>query len=185
MRIALLGGVFNPPHLGHVMIARQVLDFTDVEEVWFLPSYGQHPPKPDVASVDDRLAMTKMLSCEKTRVSTLEIDNKLDGNTINLLPCLPTEHTYVFVMGSDWLPTFPLWGNWQKLLKRLPFYIFPRNGFPCVPIHKNMTVIKHELLIVTDISSTKIRKRVKQALSIDQFVPSQIASYIKEHALYR
>lgn len=184
MNIALLGGVFNPPHLGHLMIARQVLDLTDCEEVWFLPSYGQHPPKPDVASVTDRLAMTKMLSLDKTRVSTLEIDYTLDGNTINLLPYLPKEHTYVFVMGSDWLPTFPLWGNWQELLKRLPFYIFPRNGFPCEPLYENMTVIKHELLIVTDISSTKIRKRVGQGLSIDEFVPAQIASYIKEHELY-
>lgn len=185
MNIALLGGVFNPPHLGHLMIARQVLDFTDREEVWFLPSYGQHPLKPDVASVDDRLAMTKMLSFDKTRVSTLEIDHKLDGNTINLLPYLPPEHTYIFVMGSDWLPTFPLWGNWQELVRRLPFYVFPRNGFPCEPLYQNMTVIKHELLIVTDISSTKIRKRVGQGLSIDEFVPSQIASYIKEHTLYR
>ncbi len=126
-----------------------------------------------------------MLSCEKTRVSTLEIDHALDGNTIHLLPHLPKEHTYVFVMGSDWLPTFPLWGNWQVLLKRLPFYIFPRNGFPCEPLYENMTVIEHELLIVTDISSTKIRKRVGQGLSIDQFVPPQIASYIKEHELYR
>ena len=84
MNIGLLGGAFNPPHFGHLMIARQVLDFTNTDEVWFLPNFGQIPPKP-VAKVSDRLAMTKLLSMPKTRVSTIEIDNALDGDTINLL----------------------------------------------------------------------------------------------------
>ena len=65
MKIALLGGAFNPPHLGHVMIARQVLDFTDTDEVWFLPNYGQIPPKP-VAPVADRLAMANLIVFPKT-----------------------------------------------------------------------------------------------------------------------
>ena len=185
MNIALLGGVFNPPHIGHLMIARQVLDFTDRDEVWFLPSFGQHPPKPDVATVRDRLAMANMLTIPKTRVSSLEIDHELDGNTINLLPHLPPGNDYVFVMGSDWLSSFPLWGNWKELLKRLPFYIFPRSGFACEPLYENMSVIKHELLIVTDISSTKIRNRIRQNHSVDEFVPREVVRYILEHRLYK
>lgn len=185
MKIGLLGGVFNPPHIGHLLIAQQVLDFTDVDEVWFLPSYGQHPPKPHVAPVADRLAMTKFLTLPNTRVSTIEIDHQLDGNTINLLPFLQKEHEYVFVMGSDWLPSFHLWGRWQELLQKLPFYVFPRNGFPVAPMYEHMTEVKHELLIVTDISSTKIRARITQGLSIDPFVPTAIGAYIKERGLYR
>jgi len=185
MRIALLGGVFNPPHVGHLMIAQQVLDFTNIEEVWFLPNYGQQPPKPHVAAVKHRLAMTQMLKLPKTKISTLEIDHQLDGNTINLLPYLPKEHQYVFVMGSDWLSGFHLWGQWQELLQRLPFLIFPREGFPPSPLYPNMTVIEHEHLIVTGISSTKIRARIKQGLPVDQFVPPGVAGYIKDHGLYK
>ncbi len=184
MKIGLLGGAFNPPHVGHLFIARQVLDFTDCDEVWFLPNYGQIPPKP-VESVSHRLAMTKLLSLERTRVSTLEIDHALDGDTINLLPHLPREHEFRFIIGSDQLPTFHLWGRWEELLRKLPFLVFPRYGFPNEPLYANMTVISHELLVGTNISSTKIRKRVSCGLPIESFVPPAIAAYIKEYRLYQ
>ncbi|MBI3576419.1 nicotinate (nicotinamide) nucleotide adenylyltransferase [Candidatus Gottesmanbacteria bacterium] len=184
MHIGLLGGAFNPPHLGHIFMAVQSLDFAGLDEIWFLPNYGQQPPKPDVASVGDRLAMTKMLVFPKTRVSTIEIDRKLSGNTIELLPFLPKEHQFTFIMGSDWLPTFHLWGNYQELLKKLPFLIFPRAGFPNEPLYKNMTVLFHPQLMINDISATKIRERVKLGLPIDQFAPKGVADYIKKHNLY-
>lgn len=185
MKIGLLGGVFNPPHIGHLIVARQVLDFTGIDEIWFLPNYGQHPPKPHVAPAEDRLAMTKMLKFPKTRVSSLEIDYKLDGNTINLIPYLPREHSYQFIMGSDWLPYFREWGQWERLLERLPFLVFPRTGHPMEPLYKNMTPLAHELLITTNISGTKIRQRVKEGLAIDTLVPPEVNSYIKAHGLYR
>jgi len=184
MKIGLLGGAFNPPHVGHLMIARQVLDFTDTDEVWFLPSFGQIPPKP-VASVFDRLNMTQMLVGDKTKVSTIEIDHQLDGDTIHLLSFLPQGHEFRFVIGSDQLPTFHLWGRWQELLSLLPFLVFPRYGYPNEPLYQNMTLIGSKLLVGSNISSSKIRERVKQGLSIDQFVPKQIASYITSHNLYR
>lgn len=183
MKIGLLGGAFNPPHIGHLMIARQVLDFTDADEVWFLPNYGQIPPKP-VIDVSHRLAMTKLLGLPKTRVSTLEIDHNLDGDTIHLLPHLPGEHEYRFIIGSDQLPTFHLWGRWEELLRHMPFLVFPRYGFPNEPLYPHMTLITSDFLIGSNISSTKIRERVKAGLSIDQFVPSVIAEYIGQHELY-
>lgn len=185
MRIGILGGVFNPPHLGHLMIARQVLDFVGLEEIWFLPNYGQHPPKPHIASVAHRLAMTKLLDMPGTKVSTIEIDRKLDGNTINLLPHLPPEHTYTFILGADWLGGFTMWGNWEELLERIPFLIFPRCGYANAPLYSNMILFGAPTLMTTNISSTKIRERVRQGLSINAFVPPTIAAYIKEHGLYR
>ncbi len=185
MKIALLGGAFNPPHLGHVLIAQQVLDFTDTEEVWFLPNWGQQPPKPEVAPTEHRLAMTKMLSLPMTRISTLEIDHQLDGNTINLLPYLPKEHAFTFIIGADWLPSFPKWGRWRELLKLLPFLVFPRNGYPNEPLYENMRLLSHPLLMTSNISATKIRVRVKQGLPIAQFVPAGIAAYIAQYGLYR
>lgn len=185
MHIGLFGGVFNPPHFGHLMIARQVLDYTDIEEIWFLPNWGQHPDKGGVAPVEDRLAMTRLLSLPKTKVSTIEIDNKLSGNTIELLPHLPKEHTYTFIMGSDWLPGFTKWGRWEELLEKLPFLVFPRNDHPSSPLYKNMRLLSHPDLITSNISSTKIRARIAAGLPIDQFVPPEIAEYIKTHELYK
>lgn len=185
MHIGLFGGVFNPPHFGHLMIAQQVLDYTDIKEVWFLPNYGQQPPKPDVARVEDRLAMTKLLVLPKTKVSTIEIDNKLSGNTIDLLAFLPKEHTYTFIMGSDWLPGFTKWGKWEELLEKLPFLVFPRNDHPTGPLYMNMRLLAHPDLITSNISSTKIRARIAAGLPIDQFVSREVAKYIHDHELYR
>ena len=184
MKVGLLGGTFNPPHIGHILIAQQVLDFTDLDEVWFLPNYGQHPIKSDVASVENRVAMVNMISVPKTRVSTLEIDHKLDGNTIHLLPVLPKEHEYWFIIGSDWLPKFNQWGEYKELISKLPFYVFPRYGHPTEPLYEHMTVVTHTSLVSFDISCTKIRDRVKQGLAINHFVPTGVSEYIQEHKLY-
>ena len=185
MRIGLFGGVFNPPHVGHMMIAQQVLDYTDIEEVWFVPNYGQQPPKLDVAPVADRLAMTKLLVLPKTKISTLEIDNRLSGYTIDLLSFLPKDHAYIFIMGSDWLPEFTKWARWEELLEKLPFLIFPRNDHPASPLYKNMALLAHPNLITSNISSTLVRARIRAGLPIDQFVPKEVAKYIQTHELYR
>ncbi|OGG34872.1 nicotinate (nicotinamide) nucleotide adenylyltransferase [Candidatus Gottesmanbacteria bacterium RIFOXYB1_FULL_47_11] len=184
MHIGLFGGVFNPPHIGHLMIAQQVLDYTDIEEIWFIPNYGQQPPKAGVAPVGDRLAMARMLTLPHTKVSTIEIDNQLSGYTIDLLPFLLREHTYTFIMGSDWLPGFTKWKQWEELLTKLPFLVFPRNDHPTAPLYKNMTLLAHPDLITSNISSTKIRARIAAGLPIDQFVPAPVAEYIKTHELY-
>lgn len=183
MRIALLGGAFNPPHIGHQILARQVFDFGGVDQIWLLPNYGQLPPKP-VAPVSDRLQMIKYLESPNIIVSTIEIDNKLDGQTINLLPHLPAGNEYVFVIGADQLPVFHLWGRWQELLSKMPFLVFPRFGYPSEPLYDNMKLLSNELLIVSDISSTKIRDRVAKGLSISEFVPGKVEKYIKNHRLY-
>ncbi len=184
MNISLLGGAFNPPHNGHLMIAQQVLDFTNTDEVWFLPNFNQSPPKP-VASMEDRLAMTQLLDLPKTRVSTIEIDSKLDGETIHILPYLPKEHSFSFIIGSDQLPTLHYWQGWEELLQQMPFFVFPRYGYPNEPLYPNMHVISDELLVGSNISSTKIRERVKRGLPIDQLVPQNIAEYIRKAGLYK
>ena len=184
MQIALLGGAFNPPHIGHVLIAQQVLDFTSTDEVWFLPNFHQSPPKP-VASVEDRLAMTRLLELPKTKVSTIEIDHQLDGETIHILPFLPKEHSYSFIIGSDQLPTLHLWQGWEELLNQLPFLVFPRYGYPNEPLYPNMHVISDEILVGSNISSTKIRERVKRGLAIHTLTTLHIADYIHSHGLYQ
>jgi len=183
MKIGLLGGKFNPPHLGHMLIAEQVLDFAGFDEVWFVPNYGQSFHEP-VAPVKDRLAMTNHIQLSKTKVSTLEIDNKLDGKTIHLLPFLPKENKYTFIIGSDQLATFHQWGDYKTLIKQIPFLVFPRYGYPSEPLYENMTVLGHKSLIASNISSTKIRDRIQMGLSIDAFVPQGVEEYIQLHNLY-
>ncbi len=190
MKIGILGGAFNPPHIGHLWIAKQVLDFTDLDQVWFLPNFGQKyygiNPHKLVAPAEHRVAMTQMLEFPGAQTSTLEIAHELDGQTIHLLPHLPREHDFSFIMGSDQLPRFTEWHGYQELLTAMRFLVFPRFGYPMEPLHENMRILDHkELLVTADISSTKIRERVKRGLSIDGFVPPAVARYIHEQGLYR
>lgn len=183
MNIGLLGGKFDPPHMGHILIAQQVLDFTGFDEVWLVPNYRQSFHEP-VTAVEHRLAMTRCIKLPKTRISTLETDHQLDGKTIHLLPFLPKEHSHTFIIGSDQLATFHLWGDYKKLVTQMPFLVFPRYGYPSEPIYENMTVLGHKSLIASNISSTKVRERVKLGLPIAPFVPEGVAEYIQKHKLY-
>lgn len=190
MKIGLLGGAFNPPHLGHTLIAQQVLDYGGVDQVWFLPNWGQqylggNASFKNTASAEDRLAMTRMIHIPKTNVSTIEIDNRLDGQTIHLLPFLPSKHEYSFVIGSDWLPSFHMWSGWEELLKYMSFLVFPRNGFPTEPLYPNMRILTHQDLVLSNISSTKIRNRIHAGLSVEAFVSPGVAEYIISRNLYR
>lgn len=185
MHIALLGGVFDPPHLGHVWMAQQMLDFAGVDEVWFLPNYAQSAPVKDATPVTHRLAMTRLLEAPRTRVSTIEIANKLDGETAHILPYLPKEHGFSFVIGSDQLSGFTKWLDWEKLLRAMPFWVFPRAGYPSEPLYHNMKVVEHDQLVVSNLSSTVIRDRVKASLPISPFVPTTVEDYIRHHGLYK
>lgn len=187
MKIGLLGGSFNPPHIGHTLVARQVLDFTDLDEVWFVPAYKHSFDKP-LAPYEDRLAMTKQILFERTRVSTFEKDYKLDGNTINLIPILKKNYpkdTFTFIIGSDQLPTFQKWGSWQDLLTAIPFLVVERAGYPLEPLYKGMHVFKNKLFVTTNISSSMVRARLKEKLPIGDFVAPQIEKYIQKQKLYR
>ena len=128
--------------------------------------------------------MTKLLHLPRTKISTIEIDNNLSGETISVLPFLPKEHKLSFIIGSDQLTMFHVWSDWQKLLTAMPFLIFPRYGYPNEPLYENMHVISHELLVGSNISSTKIRERVKLGLSVEEFVPVAVSEYINKHGLY-
>lgn len=188
MHIGVLGAAFNPPHLGHVLMAQQAVDFTDIDQVWLMP-VNKHTFDKNMLSVFDRVAMTKLLvpvvsSC---KTSLLETENHLDGNTINLVPLfkrLYPHDKFTFIIGSDNLPTFNKWGRWQDLLKALPFLVIPRAGYSCEPLYAGMRVLQHRLLITTNISSSIIRERVKNKLNISHLVPSKIEKYIKERGLY-
>lgn len=182
-----MGGVFNPPHLGHLLMAEQAMDFTGIEQVWLLPVY-QHSFNKHLNSLEERLKMTGMLTDDKIKLSILEIDHKLSGQTIELIPILKKlypQHRFVFIIGSDQLATFHKWGEYKKLLKLMPFLVIPRAGFPLQPLYSGMKVLDHPLLVKTNISSTIIRNRFKKGLTIDHLVPEKVREYIEKKKLYK
>lgn len=187
MRIGLLGAVFNPPHLGHLLMAEQAMDFTSIEEVWLLPVY-HHSFNKHLNELQVRLDLTKFLTNHRIKLSTLEVDYKLSGRTIELVPILKRAYPndkFTFIIGSDQLPIFHKWGEYEKLLTLMPFLVVPRAGFPLTPLYSGMKVLNHLLLIKTNISSTIVRDRVKKGLAIDHLVPEKVKEYIEKNKLYK
>jgi len=193
MKIGILGGAFNPPHFGHQLVSQQILDFTDLEEIWLTPCF-KHTFQKELAPVSYRVTMTKMLENKKIKYCGIEIDQKLSGETLELMTLLTKkypQHQFSFIIGSDNLKSFKKWGQWQKLISTYDFYVFPRprfgfklDKFGLTKPNYRFHLIKHHLLIHTNISSTNIRKRLKQGLSITYLVPQNINLYIKKHRLY-
>ncbi len=193
MKIAILGGSFNPPHWGHLLVAYQVLGFTSTNLVWLTPCF-QHTFNKELAPVNQRVAMTKILTNSKIKLCLEEVKNKLSGKTIELMALLEKkypQHQFSFIIGSDNLASFKKWASWEKLVKKWKFLVFPRPDFnPGLAKYGldrpqyRFEVIKNSLLVTSDISSSNIRERTKKDISINSLVPKEVKEYIKINGIY-
>lgn len=198
MKIAVLGGSFDPPHIGHALIAAQVKEHLPVDEIWLVPCF-RHTFNKKLSGALDRLAMTRFLETHTVKASDFEIMQKSRGATIETLRLLSKKfprNSFSFIIGSDQLTDFHKWDEWQSLVKDFPLIVFPREivlgklaqlvkkTFRRASIPKNVVLMEDEDLILTNVSSTKIRDRVRKGRLIDYMVPKGVAVYIKKHRLY-
>ena len=203
MKIAILGGSFDPPHVGHLLIAYQILEFAKIDQVWLMPNYttSTHHKvfQKKLSSSEDRFAMTKLLENKKIKASDFEIKNNKKSLSITTLKTFTKQypqHTFYWITGSDKLETFHLWDDWQDIVSKYHLIIFPREhifseleklvkeSFQLQTIPENVIVLRDKDLIMTNVSSTLIRERVKKQLPIDFLVTQEVAKYIKKHNLY-
>ncbi|MBI3980916.1 nicotinate (nicotinamide) nucleotide adenylyltransferase [Candidatus Microgenomates bacterium] len=185
-KIAVLGGGFNPPHLGHLLICQQILFFTDNEEVWLMPYY-QHPWEKPAVEPEHRLAMCKLMELEHIKVSDLEMKTKKKNFTFETIDNLVKEYPqdiFSWVIGSDLLPEFNTWEHSDDILSKVKLLVFPRAGFPLINLPANAYTINHNLLTTSDMASEKIREMVKKGLSIKGLVLPSVEEYIKKNKLY-
>jgi len=194
MKIAVLGGSFNPPHLGHVLIIDQVLKYADIDEIWLAPCY-RHTFEKKLESVSLRVSMTKMLTNGRVKYCGEEVKNKLSGETIELMMLLKNKYPkyqFSFLIGSDNLAGLKKWGQWEKLVTDFQFLIFKRPSYSMNlsefdlnnPRYK-LKFVNHPKLITSTISSTEVRERLKNNLTIVDLVPKNVAKYILKKNLYR
>lgn len=188
MNIAILGGRFDPPHFGHLWVARQVLERgPEINEVWLMPTYN-HPWKKSYADSKDRLHMLKHFEDEKIKTSSLEVEKGGTSYTIETVDLLKTQNpntTFYWVVGSDAISDFSKWRASQKLALHIPFLVFPRSGYPVKLVPVGMKLINGEDLVQTNLSSTHIRQRVKENKTIKGFVHPEVEAFIKQRNLYK
>ncbi|MGC8602234.1 MAG: nicotinate-nucleotide adenylyltransferase [Desulfomonilaceae bacterium] len=209
MKTGILGGTFNPPHFGHLRLAEEVLGFYNLDRIIFVPCHQPpHKDKTNIPAPQDRLNMT-ILACSdnpKFEVSNIELKFPAPSYTINTLKYFKfdSSNEIYFIMGSDSLSDITTWKDYQDLFNLANFIVVERQGvtfdqawerIPFQLQRKFTTKLNHfshvsgNTVISSgikglNISSTKIRKLLKQSLSARYLIPDCVLDYIKEHNLY-
>jgi nicotinate-nucleotide adenylyltransferase len=183
MKIAILGGSFNPPHVCHLMICYYVLETTDVDKVWLVPCY-QHAFEKELIAFHHRFNMCSLATeifNKRVEVSSVEEEQKGTSWTIDTVLYLKDLYPHVefeWLVGSDVTREFTSWKDFDLLQKMITFRIIPRSGY--------LEEVKEGIhtLFFPNISSTMIRDRIKKGLSINHLVPKSVEKYIRQHRLY-
>ncbi|MBI2621614.1 MAG: nicotinate (nicotinamide) nucleotide adenylyltransferase [Candidatus Levybacteria bacterium] len=187
MKLAVLGGRFDPIHTGHILVARQVLELVpDIDKVLFIPA-NKHQWKSTVADANDRMEMIKLCLEYKMEVSDIELKRKGISYSIDTIRALKQERgaQIFWIIGSDIVTEFDRWKKADELVKEATFLVFPRDPYDLptnLPV--GFELISGPNLLVTSFSGTAIRERVKTGKSIKYLVPEPVERYIKENKLY-
>ncbi|MDD4310335.1 MAG: nicotinate (nicotinamide) nucleotide adenylyltransferase [Candidatus Cloacimonetes bacterium] len=179
---AILGGSFDPIHNGHLQIAQQVLYWTRVATVLFVPT-GNHPFKQnDIRQgFAQRYALVKETIANEPRFAISEVDKNGSGYTAHLVQKLQEANPgirYVFIIGADNLPQLHEWFDYPWLSKHLHFLVLPRPGFK---IDLNLLAnLRANLLAIelSPISSSDIKDRIARGISITGLVPEPLEQRI-------
>lgn len=184
-KIALFGGAFDPPHLGHAAIATYLLDRKIVDEVWWVPT-GQHPFQKNMSAAYHRVAMLQLILGPKQRVERWEVEQQLPSYTVRTLEHFRTaqpDHTFYWVIGSDNLAEFDSWHGASEILAHHQVVVYPRQGFP-LPTEPAPGFILLEQAPLVTVASTQVRELVQGGGSISGLVDWRVAHYIKQEQLY-
>ncbi|MCQ9208192.1 MAG: nicotinate-nucleotide adenylyltransferase [Omnitrophica bacterium] len=186
-RIGILGGTFNPIHLGHLALAKESAELLGLEKVIFVPTnLPPHKSTEELLPADQRYRMIALAikSNPVFKVSDLEIRRgglSYSIETVRAFKSIYAHRNLYFIVGSDFLREFSTWKDIAKLSKSCKFVIAQRPGFVIKRLHKNMQSIS---ITAFDISSTDIRKRIRLKKSIQYLVPEEVRKYILRKKLY-
>ncbi|MFD1419512.1 nicotinate-nucleotide adenylyltransferase [Lactiplantibacillus songbeiensis] len=185
-RVGILGGTFNPPHLGHLIMAEQVGDQLGLDEVRFMPD--AQPPHVDekktIAAIDrEHMVERAIADNPRFKLETTELKRGGKSYTYDTMKALKAQHPevqYYFIIGGDMVDYLHTWYRIDDLVKLVTFVGIKRTKYP--------TTSKYPVIWVdapvVDISSTQIRQKISHGHSVRYLVPDAVADYIKEHHLY-
>jgi len=176
MRIGLFGGSFNPIHNGHIALARQMVEKGRLDEVWFMVS-PQNPLKKqdDLAPDDVRLEWAREALKDEPQLLAKDYEFHLPRpsytwKTLQELKKDFPQHEFVLIIGADNWVNFSRWAHHDDILKAYSILVYPREGYDM----SAATLPKNVLLVDTplyNVSSTQIRKLLKEGKSVDGLVP--------------
>ncbi len=196
-RVAVLGGTFDPIHVGHLILAEQARDQLDLSEVYFVPA-GDPPHKQDrqLAPAMERLALVQLAIAGNPafRASRVDIDRPGPHYTVDMVRIfqgqLPPGGQLFFLMGYDSLAELPTWYEPAQLVSACHLVALTRHAVPLdwAALEKALPGIRQRVTLLDmpelEISSHDVQQRIRAGRSIRYLVPDAVGGYIREHALY-
>ncbi|MFQ6674102.1 MAG: nicotinate-nucleotide adenylyltransferase [Fidelibacterota bacterium] len=194
MKVCLFGGTFDPPHVGHFIIAEAIKESEKFDKMIFIPVFmPPHKEEMRVSSVEDRLEMLHLCLDPDENFELSEVEIKRGGVSYTIDTLKEVESTYqlgadsiYFLMGSDSLLEFHTWKNHELILKQCRVLVAARPGFrPSRIPPRVLARIRFANMPQIEISSSLIRDRVAHGLTIRYMVLDPVREYIAEKGLYR
>jgi nicotinate-nucleotide adenylyltransferase len=190
LKIGLYFGTYNPIHIGHMAIANYMVEFTDIDQLWFVVSpHNPHKKKNNLLNDYDRLEMVHLAVDDdhRFRVSDIEFYMPKPSYTIDTLVYLEdkfSNHNFKILMGSDNLKSFHKWKNHETIVGNYGVIVYPRPGFDksIYKSHKNITITDAPLM---EISSTFIRNAIKEGKDVKHLLPPKVWEYVDKMGFYK
>ena len=192
MKLCLFGGTFDPPHLGHLVIAEFVKESEGFDIILFVPAPNPPHKGKNISPIKDRLEMLRLAIMENAyfRLSDLEIERGGTSYTNETIIeakekfNLSSKDTYLLI-GSDSLINFHKWKNYKTILKECKVIVASRPGFQESRIdEKILSQISFSDIPKIEISSSQIRKRIKKGFTVRYMLSNQVMNSINKTGLY-
>ncbi|RBW70478.1 nicotinate-nucleotide adenylyltransferase [Bacillus taeanensis] len=187
-KVGIIGGTFDPPHNGHLMIAQEALTTCHLDEVWFMPSYmPPHKQDKHITASEERIEMVKLAIDNNPhfRLSLVEFERKglsYTYKTLNYLTSVHENTSFYFIIGADMVNDLVNWYEIDKLLQVVTFIGVKRPGTVIKsPYAKKMISIEVPQF---EMSSTFLRTRFVNGGNTRYFLPEKVREYIEENDLY-
>lgn len=198
-RVGIMGGTFNPIHLGHLIIAEAAYEAYNLDEVLFVPSGVSYmKDQSEILDAKKRVHMTGLAIEDNPHfaLSTIEIDR--DGNsysyeTLETLRKQNPNTEYFFLVGSDTLFALETWKHPEILLPSCTILVAVRDGVPMEKMQEHAKYLEEKFggsikLLTTpniEISATNIRNRLAKGRNVKYFVPDSVLDFINKYDLYK
>ena len=186
MKIGILGGAFNPPHTGHLIIAQDILDALKLDKVFFIPAnISPHKENNDVDG-QIRLEMVKLATSDNAAFEVLSLEIERGGisftiDTVRELKKRYPGDEFYLIIGSDLANKFSSWKNYEDIKKEVVVVVANRKEYPLEKRSPHLAVDIRQI----ELSSSQIRELVKNRSSIKGLAKKEVANYIQEHNLYK
>ncbi len=197
--VGLFFGTFNPIHVGHLIIANHMTEYSNLNEVWFVVT-PQSPNKKKALLLDDhhRLTLVKLAIDDNSKLlaSNIEFNMPQPSYTIHTLAYLKEKypnHNFSLIMGEDNINGFHNWNNYETILDQFKILVYPRMGANPIFIpdkkyknalrkHKNVSIIDAPLM---RISAGFIRKSIKEKKDVRYLLTEPVWKYVHEMSFYK